>query len=61
MLLVGCLCIYRRKTAQAQIFFNWRIVYLTEFNFNWGPVYVTTSFLMFTMKDLGHTLPGRQN
>ena len=68
MLLVGCLCIYRRKqcrlpAACSNIFktLHWRIVYLTEFNFNWGPVYVTTSFLMFTMKVLGHTLPGRQN
>ena len=86
---LGCLCIYRRKTVQAQIFlkpfigemFTYKkhpihrnsstmvINMVTDIKQTclWQGLGVTftarkrPSKLMFTMKDLGHTLPGRQN
>ena len=86
---LGCLCIYRRKTVQAQIFLNPFIGEIFTYkkhtiNQNSSAMVINMvtdikqtclgqglgvtftarkrpSKLMFTMKDLGHTLLGRQN
>ena len=86
---LGCLCIYRRKTVQAQIFLNPIIgkmftykkhtihrnssamvinmvtdIKQTCLGQGLGVTFTARkrpSKLMLTMKDLGHTLLGRQN
>ena len=86
---LGCLCIYPRKTVQAQIFLK---AFIGEmFTYKKHSIHRNSSAmvinmvtdikqtclrqglgvtftarkrpskLMFTMKDLGHSLPGRQN
>ena len=86
---LGCLCIYRRKTVQAQIYlkpFIGEMFTYKKYSIHRNSSAMVTNMvtdikqtclgqglgvtftsrkcpskLMFTIKELGHTLPGRQN